>query len=162
MTVRRIPKGDGATTATLSYMRAIVDRALRDPLTIKVASDIVAGTLGNTLMMAGAIRGWVGAYVAFQADPVGVELLRTVPEMLHEVQVRGIVQADCDDAATLSAALGKAVGLRARFVVLAFRGRRAPFSHVYTELLTASGWVDMDVTRPPNPTPASRAATVEV
>lgn len=112
--------------------------------------------------MAAAIRSWVGVHFRFQADPVDVELLRSVPEMLRNVQAQGVVQADCDDAAVLAAALGKAVGMRARFVVLAFGGGRAPWSHVYAQLLTSTGWQDMDVTRPPTPAPPSRYAMQEV
>jgi transglutaminase-like putative cysteine protease len=143
-------------------MRRLVNAAQRDPLTVQVASGIVGGALRSTALMAAAIRSWLAAHWRFQADPVDVELLRTVPEMLRDVAARGVVQADCDDAAVLSAALGKAVGMRARFVVLAFGGPRAPYSHVYTELLTPTGWQNVDVTRPPSPAPPSRYAMVEV
>ncbi|MEE8177710.1 MAG: hypothetical protein V3T65_06925 [Acidobacteriota bacterium] len=74
--------------------------------------------------------------------------MREVPEMLEDMQRWGAAQVDCDDAAVLSAALGKAVGLKPRFVVLGFEGPTGPYRHVYTELFDGVAWTEMDVTRP--------------
>ncbi len=159
-----IPRGDFRTNATLYYMGRIVDQGVRDPLTIQLASDIVAGIPGDQAGQAAAIRDWVDRAVVFQPDPRGVETVRTVPEMLNAVVTRGAAQIDCDDVAVLSAALGKAVGLRARFVVLGFGGRWAPFAHVFTQLGAGEhGWLEMDVTRPAAPLePPTRVSFLEV
>lgn len=129
-------------------MRRLVNRGVQNPLTIRAASAIIGGILRNRRAHAGAIRGWIEAKVRFQPDPYGMELLREVPEMLEDIARWGAAQVDCDDAAILSAALGKAVGLRPRFVVLGFEGPGGPYRHVYTELFDGVGWTEIDVTRP--------------
>jgi len=80
---------------------------------------------------------------------------------------RGVAQVDCDDVAMLGAALGKAVGLRARFVAVAFGPRGAPYRHVWAELgpRTNNVWLDMDTTRPAQGLPMhliSRVMTKDV
>jgi len=131
-------------------------------LTVRLASRIVDGVRGKPLSMIGALRGWLGQVLEFQADPYGSEAVRTVPEMLREAQHTGKVVGDCDDASVLSAALAMSVGLPARFVVLGWSGPDGPFGHVYTEARAPDGWVEFDVTRPPTPLPPTRAATYRV
>ena len=159
-----IPRGDFRTNATLFHMSRIVDQGVRDPLTIQLASDIVAGAVGGQAGQAAAIRDWTDRAVIFQPDPHGVETVRTVREMLASVATRGAAQIDCDDVSVLTAALGKAVGLRARFVVFGFGDRWAPFEHVFTQLGTGGGgWAEMDVTRPAGPSAAPmRVSFLEV
>lgn len=108
------------------------------------------------------LRSWLAAAWHFVRDPTGVELVFRPERLLDQYTNHGMASGDCDDAAVLSAALGKAIGLRARFVVLGFFGPRMPFSHVYTELLGPDGWQEMDVTRIPNRPPASRVKVVPV
>jgi transglutaminase-like putative cysteine protease len=47
----------------------------------------------------------------------------------------------------LGAALGKAAGIKARFVAVAFYDPVAPYSHVWAELFDGVEWRDLDVTR---------------
>ena len=164
MTTIHIPRGDTRTNATLHHMRRLVDQGLRNPLTVGLASDIVAGVPGDPWAQAAALRDWLDRVVVFQPDPRGYETLRTVPEMLAAARTRGSMQVDCDDVAILAAALGKAVGMRARFVVLGFGGRWAPYAHVFAQLGTGpDGWAEMDVTRPAAALlPPSRISFLEV
>ena len=155
-TSRRIAGGDLGTLQTLQVMRGAVNRGVRHPLTMRLASLIVSGVLHSRPAQAAAIRGWLDINVAFQPDPYGIEAIREVPEMLDDISALGVAQVDCDDAAILGAALGKAVGLKPRFTVLGFAGRGAPFRHVFAELDTGEGWQELDVTRPPSPLPPSR------
>lgn len=159
-----IPRGDSRTNATLYHMRRLVDQGVRTPLTVRLVSDIVAGVPGDQAGQAAAIRSWLEQVTVFQLDPLGYETLRTVPEMLTDTIIRGTIQVDCDDIAVLAAALGKAVGMRARFVVLGFGGPRAPFAHVFAQLGTGpTGWAEMDVTRPPaDLLPPTRISFLEV
>lgn len=130
-------------------MRRLVNRGVQNPLTIRAASVIIGGVLRNRQAHAGAIRAWIDVKVRFQPDPYGMELLREVPEMLEDMARWGAAQVDCDDVAVLSAALGKAVGLRPRFVVLGFEGPVGWYRHVYTELSDGVAWTEIDVRRPP-------------
>jgi transglutaminase-like putative cysteine protease len=74
----------------------------------------------------------------------------------------GRIAADCDDIAALAAALGLALGLRARFLVVEFEGQ-AGFGHIWTALAVPGGeWVDCDPTRPATTSPVVRAWAREV
>lgn len=141
-----IPGGHAGIEATVRRMRAIVRGALRVPLLVETAADIVASAGGST-EAAERIRAWLDRHTEFVHDPVGVELIKTPRYMLQEIAHHGTARGDCDDVAVLGAALGKAVGLPARFVLLGFK-EGAPFEHVYAELLTDSGWLELDTTAP--------------
>lgn len=143
----KIGRGEVGTNQTVAAMRRYVRDAVRNPLTVNLASLIVEGAEGHRPTQVAAIRSYLESSTTFLRDPHGFELLRTVPEMLAMIRRRGIAQLDCDDVAVLGAALGKAVGLPARFVLLGFFELGAPFSHVYTELHDGRAWRDLDVTR---------------
>lgn len=136
---------DGQTRTTLEHMRAVVNASLRTPAVLETAAGIVQGIDGrDTVGQADALRRWLAMHLAFLPDPQGQETLRTPLYQLELIARGRRAQVDCDDAAILSAALGKAIGLEARFVALAFKG--GPYRHVLTELRTTRGWRDMDVT----------------
>lgn len=133
------------------------------------ASHIVAGLGGQDgNMQAEAIRDYLEMHTEFLRDPDNVEMLHGPVWQLDQIRKRGVVQVDCDDVAMLAAALAKAVGLRARFVVIAFDRPGAPFRHVFTEVaprVANAKWTDMDVTRPAQGLPfnrISRAQTKDV
>lgn len=164
LAVHWLATGDAGAKETLRVMAAAVHHAITNPAFVWWARSIVQDCPPrNETCCAYAIREYVAGAVHFQRDPLGVENI-TPPEV-HMQKLRGrfgaYVLGDCDDAATLSAALGMAVGLPARFVVLAFPmpgdapGVRytqdtAPYQHVYTELLAGGAWREMDTTRPDN------------
>jgi len=145
--------GDVGSATTLTRMAGMVNAALSVPLVIETAASIVAHVPSRDYLgMAHAIRNWMQAHFKFVPDPVGVELLRDPDYQLREYMTRGKILGDCDDAAILGAALGKAVGIRAKFVAVAFRSP-GPLAHVYTVLTGSAGraigsGVDLDVTRP--------------
>lgn len=97
-----------------------------------------------------AIRDWLKDRVKFLRDARDAEQNFEVTWMLKQIEHYGFVNVDCDDAAVLAAALGKSIGLRARFVCAAFGSKLAGFAHVWTDLSSPIGkpdWLDMDVTR---------------
>lgn len=143
-------------------MRRLAVDGVKNPLTIRLAAAIVEGASGDKPMQVSAIASWLSVSTQFLADPRGIELLRTVPEMLADIERRGRLQADCDDIAILGAALGKAVGLASRFVVIGFRHPRAPYEHVYTEIHDGRRWRSLDIVRPTRPPAISRRATMIV
>lgn len=157
--------GDMGTAQTVAKMRQLVNRSLVDPVVIQTARGIVAGCFPRDTDCHGqAIKGFMSEHFQFVNDPRGVELLVPPRPMLDTIAKRYLVTGDCDEAAILGAALGKAVGLRARFVLLGFSGRGGAFAHIYTILRARSGWVSLDVTRPlRGPFPAvMRQTQVEV
>lgn len=162
MTVARIPAGDAGTMATVGHMRRFVRRGVTYPLTVDLAALIIEGAGGYQPAQARALRSWLLHNVRFQADPNGPELLRSVPEMLEMIQLRGWALIDCDDISVLGAALGKAVGFPARFTLLGFNHPGSPYQHIFTELWDGQRWVDLDVTRPAVLPPVARAMHLTV
>lgn len=78
--------------------------------------------------------------VAYLRDIHDVETLQT-PDVTLERRY-----GDCDDKATLLAALLESIGHPARFVAVGFQPGR--FSHVYTETKLGTKWVAAETTEP--------------
>lgn len=138
----------GSAPTTLSRMAANIRSALRDPAVVEVARGIIAKvTPRDCEGQARAIRAWVDARFRFVRDPLGVELLESPAFHLSRIKAYGFVQGDCDDAATITAALGMAVGIPAVLHAVAFFTPDAPFAHVFTVLHPSPGApVEMDIT----------------
>ncbi len=148
------PPGDLGTALVVWHMRHYAHYGATDPLVRKTATDIVAEVPGRDAEgQIELLREWIADNLRFQRDSSGSELLHTPKVMLARLLTEGPPLAiDCDDAAMLAAALGKAVGLKARFVLVGFLSPHSPFRHVWTELSPPSGlnrgrWQEMDVTR---------------
>lgn len=141
--------GDGGTYATLAKMKSLVRTAAAHPLVRATAAALVRSTASNGVIHARIIRGWVEDHTIFLRDISTAEALYHPAGVLKQIQRQGVAQLDCEDVAMLAAALGVSIGLRARFVVLAFRPG-GPFQHVYADLSDAAGrrWIDVDTTRP--------------
>lgn len=147
-----LPQSDFGTYWTLAQMRAMVSREYMMPLVRLTATAIVRGTGGQDgAEQAHLIRDFLMQHTEFLRDPDGTEMLHGPVWQVQQIRQSGVVQVDCDDVAMLAAALGKAVGLRARFVVVGFGKRNAPYRHVWAELSPRTvppSWIEMDVTRP--------------
>lgn len=148
MTIGQIASGDRGAMQTLNTMRSLVNKSLTDPLLIEAARSIVRMLPPRDYDgHVGAVRAYLQEHLQFVQDPNGVEMLSSPRYLLTQINARYFVQGDCDDAAILGAALAKAVGLRARFVIVAFFTLTAPFTHVFTVVKGTSGWRDLDTTR---------------
>lgn len=141
---------------------------MQSPLVRQMAASIVDGIPGlQSSLQIRAIRNWIEDHVGFLRDPRGMELLWTPELMVRTILTKGHLNVDCDDVATLAAALGLSIGLRARFVLVGFHTPAAPFRHVWTDLADPRGssWIDLDTTRPSQPyamAAISRRTTQEV
>jgi len=132
-------------------MRQLARQGSVDPLVRSAAASIIR-TAGprDPASQIRRVRLFLKERVQYVADPVDVELVNRPRAMLQQVKAKGRAFGDCDDVATLAAALGLAIGLPARFVAVGFDGLAGPFGHVYTEL-TGPGlkqWMRLDTTRP--------------
>jgi hypothetical protein len=146
--------GDAGTAVAIGRMRFLVNRTYVLPVVRQPAAAIVAqvgprDAVGRAL----SIRQFLEGHIQFLPDPTGTEYLHPPDWQMSQVLTRGIVQVDCDDVAMLAAALGKAVGLHARFIVVGFGSPKAQFQHVWTELApTVVGpWIECDITRADQP-----------
>jgi transglutaminase-like putative cysteine protease len=140
----------GAAPATLARMAHNIRESLRSPSVVETARGIIAGVAPrDCVAQARAIRAWVDKRFRFVRDPLGVELLEAPSFHLSRIRDFGFVQGDCDDAATITAALGMAVGIPATLHAVAFFKPDAPFAHVFTVLHPTPGpkeGVEMDIT----------------
>jgi transglutaminase-like putative cysteine protease len=147
-------------------MAGLVDAGLACPILVDTARFLaVSGGVRQSLAQAHAIRTWLARVWRYVDDPQGHELLVSPEKLLRDYQRLGYIAGDCDEAAILGAALGRAVGFAARFTVLAFEGSDdGQYEHVYASLLTSDGTeVTLDVTKPAGPVPAvSRSLSVDV
>jgi transglutaminase-like putative cysteine protease len=161
--------GDAGTLDDLSVMVGLVNQSLVNPLVVSTARTLAVNSAParDQYRQAIGIRSWLARYFRFVDDPAGLELLRDPENLLREYFATGRMIGDCDEAAVLGAALGKAIGIPAYFTVLAFAesdGGSGMFSHVFASLLTDDGRsVSLDVTKPPGSVPApTRVWSVEV
>lgn len=157
--------GDAGAIDTLTIMAELVNTSLVNPIVVAAARElaVITAPARDQYRQAIGIRSWLGRVWRFVDDPTDTELLRDPEQLLRDYFVRGYIAGDCDEAAVLGAAMGKAIGLGATFTVFAFAGD-ATFSHVFASLLLSSGQIiSLDVTKPTGSVPSpSRELTVEV
>lgn len=126
-----LPSGDRGTTRTLEYMRTMVLAGAKQRVVRETAINIVrgAGALEHKpLRQLAALFRFVRDRVMFIGDVAGVETLQSPRYTLHTMA------GDCDDRATLLAALARSIGIPAelRFRVIAANPQfPRSFSHVY-------------------------------
>jgi transglutaminase-like putative cysteine protease len=165
MLTQQIFGGDIGTLQTVAKMKQLVNASLVDPIVIQTARHIAVQFYPRDRdSQARGIRDYLQEHFQFVNDPRGVELLVGPRAMVDTIRQRYVVTGDCDEAAILGAALGKAIGLQTRFVLLGFAGRAGSYSHVYTILRGGSRWFSLDITKPlRGPFPqVMRQTTVEV
>lgn len=133
-----LPSGPAAIAKTLKIMSDLARAAIRAPTqyarmqATKIYRDAGIGARQYT-QEARALQTWVQQNVRYVRDPVDVELVQS-PEVTLK-----ILTGDCDDQATLLAAMLAATGHPAQFVAVGMNG--APFSHVLVETKIADKWV---------------------
>lgn len=150
--VQPLPAGDAGTFATVDAMRELIADAQGSPLVRRVG-EALAGGPDTVARRALALRAWMDRHFVFVPDPTTHELLVTPLEQLRQITDKGAAFGDCDDAAVLAGALGRAGGLPMQIVLYGFgapRGvwPRVPLSHVFMEVPVMNGAIDLDVTRP--------------
>lgn len=91
-----------------------------------------------------AIDHWVRGHFRYRSEHE--EVLRTVSFMLGEIAEKGFFEGDCDDCATLTAAVLKVFGCMVRFVAIRYDSK--DFQHVFVECYSddRAGWVALDAT----------------
>jgi transglutaminase-like putative cysteine protease len=162
---------DAQARVTLSLMQHRVNAAIQDHEFVwwtrneinNIASLAIISR--DYVRVARAIRDYLSAHIRFMPDPFGVENITPPLEHMKLLQKHRVLLGDCDDAATLSAAMGKAVGIPAEFRILAFYKPNNPYQHVITYLHPKGGLViDMDTTRPQQNLPpvATRSFSIRV
>lgn len=138
--------GDAGTGDTLGHMRALVSEAQTNPMLRGAVLDALRGLpRGAESDLDGLLR-WVRQYTRFTADPLDVEVLTSPGVMLEEIARTGQALGDCDELATLYAALAEAAGYPTRFRVQGPPGDR--YTHVIVEVDAGGRWVPVDPSNP--------------
>lgn len=89
------------------------------------------------------LHAFVRDHVRYVQDIEGVETVQTPVKTLE------LLAGDCDDKATVLAALLASIGFKTRFVAIGFEP--GVFAHVYLEvLLGADNWIPLETTEPWN------------
>lgn len=137
--VVRAPGGSAGALHTVALMRRMANAAALDPLMINQAVSIIHGVPAKSeLHEIEALHDFVLNHIRYTRDVHGVETLAD-PRITLARQV-----GDCDDKATLLAALLQAVGYRTRFVMGDYGS--GDFEHVYLQALAYGEWVSLDST----------------
>lgn len=130
---RILARSDREAARTLDRMAALAYAAVQDPSVLTAARRIVARVDGRDEKgQAREIRAYLSRGLRFTRDPYRMELLTEPAVHLSNIGRDGYTQGDCDDAATLGAALAMAVGLPVELHAVAFDRAGAPYSHVIT------------------------------
>lgn len=103
---------------------------------------------GDFKCQALAIARWVKAHLRFVVDPRDAELVQAPELLVRRIERDGQAAGDCDDAATLAAALDLSIGLSPRLVVASYR-TDLQLHHVWTDAAIPvqggkTGWVMQD------------------
>ena len=164
--IHPLASGDLGVYQTLAVMRQMARTAAA---TFHVRALAVQWTAGarTPLERAVALRSQL-ARVYRYVDDLSAETLYPPLVLVAELQDSGEITGDCDDLATLGAALGLAVGLAPTFVVVS-EDPDGPFSHVFTVLappssvdMVAGPAVDLDLSRPARSVNFARLDAVRV
>lgn len=137
-TLAAIPEGVDGIRATLRYMVGYARQYKKDTGIGTLARQLLETVPGsanskNYRDFVRALQHFVRDQIRYVPDIAGVETLQTPPRTL---QIR---TGDCDDKATLLAALLGSIGFATRFRALGFKG--GPYTHVICEVKLGKHWI---------------------
>jgi transglutaminase-like putative cysteine protease len=137
--LRAIPDGKAGIAATLRIMRDMARQYRKSPRVIEKARSLVARLPPkNWGAEVRAIHAYVRDHIRYVMDPRDVETV-AAPDATLEIG-----QGDCDDQATLVAALLEALGHPTRFVAIGFEP--GVLDHVYAETMIGPRWYTVETT----------------
>ena len=127
----KLPQGDAGVVLTIAAMTAIVHDAVQNSAIVRdVAAALQRSASRDGRDVGEEVYWWLVQRVRFQRDPQGVEKLRTPDQMLTTIHSAGFDKVDCDELATLAAALLRVMGKFPAFIVMSLQPKR-PFHHVF-------------------------------
>ncbi len=140
-----IGKGGDAIRNTVAHMARIARFGNHQPMLILTVQNIIRDH-PERREQARAICEWVKEHVTYTRDPKGLEMVQEPVFMITQINVYGRATGDCDDMATLMAALLLAAGFHAGFRVIGPRDFR--LKHVYNIVALHGETIPMDATEP--------------
>lgn len=139
-----LPEGDEGVISTLWVMRACADDAVESggPV-VRLATRIAAAAGRRAADQVKAVYQWLRDHVVFKRDAIALEHVRHPDQLALEAEADGTTAGDCDDIATLGAALIRALGIRPALVLASVRPSGA-FHHVLFAAELGGRWVYLD------------------
>lgn len=129
---------DPTLADVLGWMAAFAREGREDieiiSLVRKVCAKLASGDYAGECL---AVYYWVCKHIRYMRDPFNVEMVQKPSRTLVEQA------GDCDDMATLLAAMFMACGNKCRFVAVGFVAG-APPTHVFCEVITPRGVIVFD------------------
>lgn len=94
---------------------------------------------------------FVRQYLIYQADPGGIEYVRSPVQMMRDYETFGYTKGDCDDQVLFVNSILGALGIQTRAIGLMLNGS-STFNHVISQINTGGGtWTDYDPCNPSAP-----------
>lgn len=139
--------GMAGTDETVQLMAAMTRRSLLDPVTKAAAMKIAAQVRPQDVL--GYIRAvWAGVKtnMTYVPDVAGQEELTSPAIHSARIMQGGKSYGDCDDFSMLGAAWLLALGVPARFDIVASPKNGGRFDHVRVDALGPQGWIPLETT----------------
>lgn len=137
--LRGIPSGRAGAMATARVMAELAADFRTSPMVRDAAAEATRGVNHRDQMaMAEAIRLYVERHVEYRKDPEGVELVQT-PEVTLSNRI-----GDCDDQATLVAAMLGSVRVGHIGFALAKLHGQSGYGHVLAVIRVADEWIPLE------------------
>ena len=137
----QVPDGVGGIAATLSYMQAFVKEGKIDPTVRGKAIELIQDLPPKEYKLEmEAIFDYVQNAVRYVRDISDVETVQS------PVVTLDLLAGDCDDKATLLAAMLESIGFKTRFKAVGFTYNT--IGHVYVENRLGTIWIPLDATEP--------------
>lgn len=128
--VQTLPPGDAGTVRTLDIMARNAKSAVQSDVRVHRITQRIAATTADRIGRLRGIYDFLADSFVYKDDAHGFEQVRTPSDMLDQFEAQGRIAGDCDDMATLGAALILAMGHKAGFTIIRAKPN-GPFAHVY-------------------------------
>ncbi len=136
-----IPSGDAGVAATLKIMVSMVLEYRASPTVRVTAQTLVKDCASrDSVCQVSALHAYVRDNIKYLPDVRDVETIQTPDYTLS------MLSGDCDDQSVLLAALCESIGKQSRFLAIGVRGQG--FSHVSSQVLLGTRWVNLETIVP--------------
>ncbi len=134
--------GSIVTPNTMEKMRQIILLSIRNHQVRRWAENIIEFA-PDDYEKAEKIYNFIVNNCRYVQDPVGLELLKTPPVSLQQIEVGGSPALDCDDATILIGSLIMVIGIPYALRAVSFNNDE--FSHIYGLVyIKDRGWIAAD------------------
>lgn len=125
-----LSRGEAGTDETIAVMTAVAHDAAENSRRVQDLARRIIDDNDTEWLRIKDLYTFLRDRFVFEPDRPGVEEIRKPDSLLRVIEETGEVRADCDDRATLGAAILRAMKLPAFFIVMS-RSQTRGYHHVY-------------------------------